>query len=185
MELDDLIDGYIAGTLSDQELRAVEARMMQDRRWAAAVQEYTLLTEEIEAYGWLQWERVLLAAEKNLEKTGIFVTDDDLEAYLDHKTDPEQTRLIEQLRFGNAAFAQRLERFVQIRRAAQYAGQAEWEEVIDAAEEKLEEEGFFETVNEPILDKIPQQMPPVVRALIAVGVILIGIIILRYAIANF
>lgn len=186
METDDLIDGYLRGTLSDAELRSVEARLMQDPAWAKSVSEYAELTEQVECYAWQGWERRLLEIEQKLDAKGFFFTDEDLEWYLAGMLPDELHRRIENLLMRDAAFLERVEQMSDIYKASMYAGYTEWEDRADALEKRLERAGFFDEVDKPLLEKQPDEgLHPAVRALIAVGALVAALFLLRWIILRF
>lgn len=180
MFTDEQLDNYITDKLSAQEKRLIEAQLMQDKQLAAHVAEYTRFTQSIENAGWWQWQAMLSKTEYQLENQGFFLTDEELDDYLSGKTEPEVTRQIEQQRFGNVYFERRIEQLIDMRRALRHTGNLQWELLLDKAEEKLQNDDFFEGTDAQILEKLPQPMSPVVKALIAVGVFIVAILLLRW-----
>lgn len=180
MLTDEHIDDYNWNRLSPQDRRVMEAQLLQDRHWAAYVAEYTQLTDAIKSYGWTGWESQIAATESELADQGFFLTDDELDDYLSGSTEAEATEQIEQLRFNNSVFAARLDALANIRRAMRYAGHFQWESLLDKAEEDLQTQHFFEQTHHFITEKMPKPMSPIVKALIAVVLLLVLILLLRW-----
>lgn len=180
MFTDEQLDNYIADKSSAQEKRLIEAQLMQDKQLAAYVADYTRFTQSIENAGWWQWQAMLSKTEHQLENQGFFLTDEELDDYLAGKTEPEVTRQIEQQRFGNVYFERRIEQLIDMRRALRHTGNLQWELLLDKAETQLQNDAFFEATDAQIVEKLPQPMSPIIKALIAVGVLIVAILLLRW-----
>lgn len=141
----DYIEDYLAGRLEQSEKQAFEAAMQQDAALREEVETHAELLAAIKTKGQEILKNKITELSAELDQTGFFITDEELEAYIEESLPVAEQIKITKQALINPELKQRIENHRILLKSIDQKGKESLKMQISLLSETLEKEGFFDT----------------------------------------
>ncbi len=154
------IDLYLQGQLSVEEQQVIKSRIAAEPDFAEAVALHELTIVGIEHFEMNNIRAEIQLLDNTLEKEGLFLTSEDLDAYLDKTATPAIQQTIEKRLKEEASFKAELE-LHQLTRAGieKKETEATFKDLFGKIDKDLEQEGFFEQITPTTITTEAKEKP--------------------------
>lgn len=142
------IEQFLQGQLSPTEQKGIAERIATEPDFAEAVNLHKISMVGIERFGLQKMEEDIASLDKALEEEGFFLTADDLDAYIDKKSEGKTQQQIEQRLAKDANFKKDFD-LHQLTRAGieKKETDAAFSDLFEDLDKDLEQEGSFENLD--------------------------------------
>ena len=141
------IDQYLNGQLSTEEQQAISQQIANNPDFAKAVELHQLTIQGIEQFGLKAVKEEVGQLDKDLATEGFFLTDADIDDYLENKATAAQKKRIEKRLADDADFKAEFDLHQLTKKGIEKEGmEAEFGTLFQEMDKDLADEGFFQNL---------------------------------------
>ena len=147
---DEFIDDYLMNQLAETDKQSFENEIINNNKLNLYIKERKEILLSIMTCGRKELTQNIKNVEESLNEEGFFITDDDIDAYINNTSKLPDRRVIAMLCLKNKAFQERVAQREALLNGKNSIGNEQLKTSIKSVENALERDGFFEQTNQTI-----------------------------------